>query len=105
MQAGVFFGRDRYLGLQVVCKQFKMKNYRGLLRELKMFSLLEEKRRKDTQKAGTKCDDQADLSAIMKSGQQNDSLPRLLAYKMGDTVAEVLMTNDGSNLEKWYLKI
>ena len=24
---------------------------------------------------------------------------------MGDTVAEILMTNDGSNLDKWFLKI
>ena len=53
VQAGVFFGRERYLGLQVVCKQFELKDskYRGLLRELKMFSLLEEKRRQYTEKS------------------------------------------------------
>ena len=45
------------------------------------------------------------IFSVALASQKHDALPRLLAFKIGDKVGEILMTNDGHNLTQWGLKI
>ena len=40
-QAVVFFGRDSVMGIRVVLKQYKLAQFKGIFRELKIFTYLE----------------------------------------------------------------
>ena len=64
-----------------------------MLREIKIFSLLEQFKR-------TK-NDQSTLLKVVQTSKINDGLPELLGYKIGQGVGEILMTNGGDCLERW----
>ena len=41
-QAKVFFGRDSTMGVRVVLKQYKGSSFKGIFRELKIFTYIEQ---------------------------------------------------------------
>ena len=41
-QAKVFFGRDTHMGVRVVLKQYKGSSFKGIFRELKIFTYIEQ---------------------------------------------------------------
>jgi hypothetical protein len=77
----------------VVLKQYLRKSFKNMLREIKIFSLLEQFKR-------TK-NDQSTLLKVVQTSKINDGLPELLGYKIGQGVGEILMTNGGGCLERW----
>ena len=46
-QAVIFFGRDSVMKINLVLKQYKLENFKGLFRELKMFTYLENEKNMD----------------------------------------------------------
>ncbi len=68
-----------------------------MLREIKIFSLLEQFKK-------TK-NDQSTLLKVVQTSKINDGLPELLGYKIGQGVGEILMTNGGECLERWMSKV
>lgn len=68
-----------------------------MLREIKIFSLLEQFKKSQT--------DQSTLLKVVQTSKINDGLPELLGYKIGQGVGEILMTNGGECLEGWMKKV
>ena len=84
------------MGIRVVLKQYKLAQFKGIFRELKIFTYLENEK---------SMDQGADLGIVLKEGSVHDGLPCLLGYKIGDNFGEILMTHGGSCLENWQIKI
>ena len=96
-QAIVFFGRDCLMGIRVVLKQYKADQFKGIFRELKIFTYLEHEKKLEQ---GLSIQE-----VITKDSIHHDGLPCLLSYKIGSNFGEILMTNGGMCLEKWAVKI
>ena len=91
-QVQVFYGRDVQLNhCQVVAKQYRGDAINGLLREIKVFSELKNHKLvfDSTQKE--------------KSNNTNDriGLPKLIDYKIKEALGEIIITNEGLDLDKW----
>ena len=43
-QATIFFGRETHMGIQVVLKQYRGETFEEIFRELKLYTLIENKR-------------------------------------------------------------
>ena len=69
-----------------------------MLREIKIFSLLEHYKTKRKNGLGS-------LLEIVETSKINDGLPELLGYKIGQGVGEILMTNGGECLEYWMERV
>jgi len=54
-QAHVFFGRESTLGIRVVLKQYNGTKKRAILKEVKVFTLLEVRRQKNINSDQLKC--------------------------------------------------
>ena len=96
-QATVFLGREKTLGIRVVLKQYLDDQFKGILRELKIFTELEKK----------DCKKQNDnLAQIIEHGPKHNALPHMLSYTVQDeTVGEILMTYGGPTLKYWMRRI
>ena len=91
-QVQVFYGRDVQLNsCQVVAKQYRGDAVNGLLREIKVFSEL--KNHKLLQ----------DSTQREKTNNMNDriGLPKLIDYKIKEALGEIIITNEGLDLDKW----
>ena len=88
----MFFGRDSVMGIRVVLKQYKRSAFKGIFRELKIFTYLENVKN---------LNQGAELTEVLQEGSHHDGLPCLLGYKIGENFGEILMTNGGSSLENW----
>ena len=95
-QATIFFGREVYTGIKVVLKQYTKNMLKGMLREIKIHTLLENVR---VQLAGE--DQEQNLSKNIKRGSKHDGLPQMLCYRINKNIGEILMVNDGENLATW----
>ena len=71
----MYFGREATLHIRVVLKQYLRKSFKNMLREIKIFSLLEQFKK-------TK-NDQSTLLKVVQTSKINDGLPELLGYKIG----------------------
>ena len=71
----MYFGREATLQIRVVLKQYLRKSFKNMLREIKIFSLLEQFKK-------TK-NDQSTLLKVVQTSKINDGLPELLGYKIG----------------------
>lgn len=71
---------------RVVLKQYKVQQFKGIFRELKIFTYVENDKYNEFGK---------DLGAVLKEGSIHDGLPTLLGYKIGDSFGEILMTHGG----------
>lgn len=91
-QAVIFFGRETSLGIRVVLKQYNGVKMRSILSEIKVFTLLEQKRQ---DQAGS------ELKRQIGHGSDLQGLPQMLAYKSSKHFSEILMTHCGNSLEKW----
>ena len=96
-QATVFLGREKTLGIRVVLKQYLEPQFKGILRELKIFTELEKKEYKKQQ---------GNLAKIIEYGPKHDALPHMLSYSVSkDQIGEILMTYGGPTLKYWMKKI
>ena len=84
------------MGIRVVLKQYKRSAFKGIFRELKIFTYLENVKN---------LNQGAELTEVLQEGSQHDGLPCLLGYKIGENFGEILMTNGGSSLENWQTTI
>jgi hypothetical protein len=100
-QATVFFGRERNTGLRVVLKQYRQSMLKGIFRELKIFTMLENTRNKEHQESIKSRGEGDEIVQNVKRGIKHDGLPVLLCYKISRSVGEILMTNDGDSLDIW----
>jgi hypothetical protein len=85
-QAYVFFGRESSLKIRVVLKQYKGTNKKAILREIKIFTLLENRKK---ELSGN------DLLSVINNGNLV-GFPHLLGYKVGKTYSEIMMTHGGN---------
>ena len=93
-QAYVFFGRESSLKIRVVLKQYKGTNKKAILREIKIFTLLENRKK---ELSGN------DLVSVINNGNLV-GFPHLLGYKVGKTYSEIMMTHGGNPVSKWAQK-
>ena len=78
-------------------KQYLDDQFKGILRELKIFTELEKTEGKKQQ---------ANLAKIIEYGTRHDSLPHMLSYSVHDNkIGEILMTYGGPTLKHWIKKI
>ena len=105
-QASVHFGREKYLGIKVVVKQYKEEAVSGLLREVNIYSKIEALRNeKLKQNSSRKETNQIKISDVAKQCTMHDGFPRLLAFKVTEDFGEILMVNEGKNLNYWAEKL
>lgn len=93
-QGHVFFGRDVFLGIRVVLKQYYIsKNLHSLQTEIKVFTLLDQ----------LQCQKNAQTAKRQQvlRGSHLDGLPQLLGYKLNKQHGEIMMTHGGNSLEGW----
>ena len=90
-QAYVFFGREKSLKIRVVLKQYKGYDKKSILREIKIFTLLENLKK---EMAGN------DLGSVINNGTLV-GFPHLLGYKVSKEYSEIMMTHGGNCLLKW----
>ena len=77
-------------------KQYLDDQFKGILRELKIFTELEKKASKKQQD---------NLAKIIEYGPRHDSLPHMLSYSVHDKkIGEILMTYGGPTLKYWMKK-
>ena len=84
------------MNIRVVLKQYKLAQFKGIFRELKIFTYLENDK---TMGQGV------ELHKVLNEGKTADGLPVLLGYKIGEKHGEILMTNGGQTLDVWQLRI
>jgi serine/threonine protein kinase len=93
-QAYVFFGRESSLRIRVVLKQYKGVNKKAIIREMKIFTLLENLKK---ELSGN------DLGCVINNGNLV-GFPHLLGYKVGKIYSEIMMTHGGNCLTKFAKK-
>lgn len=92
-QAAVFFGREATLQIRVVLKQYTGSGKKSILSEIKVLSLFEEARIKQSG---------SDLANVFSQHQISlPGLPLMIGYKVGKDYCEIMMTHGGNNLEQW----
>ena len=69
-----------------------MQKIRGIFREIKIFTHLEQMKR---------LQQGDDLTEIVKFNATHDGLPLLLSYKLKQEGGEILMANAGISIDKW----
>ena len=74
-QSVVYFGHESTVGVRVVVKQYLRNSFKNMMREIKIFSLLEQFKM-------NKHEDNS-LLRIVQTSKINDGLPELLGYKIG----------------------
>ena len=94
-QAYVFFGREKSLKIRVVLKQYKGGNKKSILREIKIFTLLENYKKSQTGN---------DLVSVINNGNLV-GFPHLLGYKVCKNYSEIMMTHGGNCVEMWTQRI
>ena len=90
-QANVFFGRDRACGVKVVCKQYPLQKIRGIFREIKVLTHLEQSKSRQVGNG---------LPEIIWQNSQHDGLPQLLSYKLKQEGGEILMADAGVSIDR-----
>ena len=95
-QASIFFGSETSCGVQVVCKQYTQAKIKGIFREIKIFTHLEQMKR--LQQGN-------DLTEIVKYNNYHDGLPQLLSYKLKQEGGEILLANAGASIDKWGVEL
>ena len=88
----MFFGRETNTGVKVVVKQYTMHKFRGIFREIKVFTHLE--KFKNSEQGNV-------LRDILNTDGFHDGLPILLSYKLKQEGGEILMADAGVSLDKW----
>ena len=86
------------MGIKVVLKQYKGNTFHEIVREIKLFTQLENERNKSQAK-------QTLNEMILQSKKHHDALPQLLGYKVKEGEGELLMTHGGLTLDKWEMKL
>ena len=82
-------GREVTTNAKVVVKQYKTSQLKGIYRELKIFTFIENARNGDNNRKHS-------LAEIIERSQgRNDSLPDLLAYRVSAKHGEVMMMDAG----------
>ena len=87
-QAYVFFGRESVLRIRVVLKQYKGIQKKAILREIKIFTLLENLKK---ELSGNY------LISVLNSGNLVGFL-HMLGYKVNKNYSEIMMTHGGNCL-------
>lgn len=87
-QANVFFGREKNLKIKVVLKKYSGKKKKAILKEIKIFTLLENLKKNI---AGN------DLGSVINNSNLV-GFPHLLGYKVGKEFSEIMMTHGGNCL-------
>ena len=90
-QANVFFGRDKNCGVKIVCKQYPLQKIRGIFREIKVLTHLEQLK---------SCQVGNGLPEIIRQNSQHDGLPLLLSYKLKQEGGEILMADAGISIDR-----
>ena len=75
-QAVIFFGTEVNMRMRVVLKQYRGETFEEILREIRLFTLLEKK------KLQIDIPQWNDMSEILICDKQLDGLPELLGYKI-----------------------
>ena len=102
-RAVVFFGRETNLGIKVVVKQYSGQFLDELIRELRLFTYIENFRFKTH--LNKRKSQAPDLAQIFVRGSQHDGLPKILGYRIKEDQGEILMTSGGTSIENWMAKI
>lgn len=92
-QAVVFFGREKTLGIRVVCKQYTQHKKHSILSEIKVFTLLESLRQQCNGK---------EMVNLLNKNKELAGFPLMIGYKIRQDCSEILMTHGGSTLAQWY---
>ena len=92
-QAHVFFGKEATLGIRVVLKQYIGAKKKGIMAEIKLFTLIELFRQEQTKSE--------QLKSHIGECMALKGLPIMLAYKVSRDYSEILMTHGGNNIETW----
>ena len=75
-QAVIFFGKEVNMGIKIVLKQYTGVTFDEIIREIKLFTLLEKDRIYIEESK------QQNITQVIVKNIQHDGLPQLLGYKI-----------------------